>query len=190
MLGTLDFTGSLRTGLPCSLLLRRFVFRKAEASAKQVTGDEPQGTMGRVQAAVVSFPPSFARTFSSKERRLGTRQAPLYFFLEHSLAMPLKLFPINPQLSPQGAYLFEACLMGWGEGGLFDLAKMMVSVLYQTTIMPSRKALNWTWSWRSKSWRSKTRCEPPGYDQHWLTIPDQYTLTVTVTIILTQSIVY
>ena len=40
-----------------------------------MTGDEPQGTMGRVQTAgVVSFPPSFARTFSSKERRLGTRQ--------------------------------------------------------------------------------------------------------------------
>ena len=44
------------------LLLRRFVFRMAEASAKRGTGDEPQ-------------PPSFARTFSSKERRLGTRQA-------------------------------------------------------------------------------------------------------------------
>ena len=45
-----------------------------------MTGYEPQGTMGRVQTAgeavslVVSFPPSFARTFSSKERRLGTRQ--------------------------------------------------------------------------------------------------------------------
>ena len=62
-----------------SLLLRRFVFRMAEASAKRVTGDEPQGTMGKVQTAgevspVVPFPPSFARTFSSKERRLGTRQ--------------------------------------------------------------------------------------------------------------------
>ena len=34
-----------------SLLLRRFVFRMAEASAKPVTGDEPQGTMGRVQTA-------------------------------------------------------------------------------------------------------------------------------------------
>ena len=34
-----------------SLLLRRFVFRMAEASAKRVTGDEPQGTMGRVQTA-------------------------------------------------------------------------------------------------------------------------------------------
>ena len=32
-----------------SLLLRRFVFRMAEASAKR--GDEPQGTMGRVQTA-------------------------------------------------------------------------------------------------------------------------------------------
>ena len=46
----------------------------AEASAKRVIGDEPQGTMGRVQTAVVFFPPSFARTFSWKERRLGTRQ--------------------------------------------------------------------------------------------------------------------
>jgi len=34
-----------------SLLLRRFVFRMAEASAKRVSGDEPQGTMGRVQTA-------------------------------------------------------------------------------------------------------------------------------------------
>ena len=33
------------------LPLRRFVFRRAEASAKQVTGDKPQGTMGRVQTA-------------------------------------------------------------------------------------------------------------------------------------------
>ena len=32
-----------------SLLLRRFVFCMVEASAKQATGDEPQGTMGRVQ---------------------------------------------------------------------------------------------------------------------------------------------
>ena len=34
-----------------SLLLRRFVFRVAEASAKRVTGDEPQGTMGRSRNA-------------------------------------------------------------------------------------------------------------------------------------------
>ena len=32
-----------------SLLLRGFVFRMPEASAKRLTGDEPQGTMGRVQ---------------------------------------------------------------------------------------------------------------------------------------------
>ena len=36
---------------PSSLLLRCFVFRMAEASAKRVTGDTPQGTMGRVQTA-------------------------------------------------------------------------------------------------------------------------------------------
>ena len=63
-----------------SLLLRRLVFR--EASAKRVTGDEPQGSMGRVQSPVVSFPSSFARTFSSKERRLGTRQVLLWVIIE------------------------------------------------------------------------------------------------------------
>ena len=54
---------------------------QAEASPKQVTGDEPQGNMGRgtdgrrsAVSPVVSFPPSFAHTFLSKERRLGTRQ--------------------------------------------------------------------------------------------------------------------
>ena len=70
-----------------SLLLRRFVFRMAEASAKRVTGDEPQGTMGRVQTA--GFPPSFARTFSSKERRLGTRQLrPSPLTLDHIQCIP------------------------------------------------------------------------------------------------------
>ena len=34
-----------------SLLLRRSVFRMAEASAKRVTGDEPQGTMGSLLPA-------------------------------------------------------------------------------------------------------------------------------------------
>ena len=61
---------TLSVVLNISLLLRRFVFRMAEASAKRVTGDESQGTMGRVQ----TVPPSFPRTFSSKERRLGKRQ--------------------------------------------------------------------------------------------------------------------
>ena len=76
-----------------SLLLRRFVFRMAEASAKRVTGDEPQGTMGRVQTA--SFPPSFARTFSSKERRLGTRQQWLCFVSEEEGAFHLRKKPGN-----------------------------------------------------------------------------------------------
>ena len=48
-----------------------------------MTGDEPQGTVRRVQTAgeapdvspVVSFPTALARTFLSIERRLGTRQA-------------------------------------------------------------------------------------------------------------------
>ena len=45
------YTGAERPLCHASLLLRRFVFRMAEASAKRVTGDEPQGTMGRVQTA-------------------------------------------------------------------------------------------------------------------------------------------
>ena len=51
-----------------SLLLRRFVFLKVEASDCRWTArDHGKGTDGR-------RPPSFARTFSSRERRLGTRQ--------------------------------------------------------------------------------------------------------------------
>ena len=40
-----------------------------------------------IVSAVVSFPPSFARTFSSRERRLGTRQS-LYKDM-----LPLKIYP-------------------------------------------------------------------------------------------------
>ena len=39
-----------------SLLLRRFVFRMAEARAKRVTGDEPQGAMGRVPSSPSRLP--------------------------------------------------------------------------------------------------------------------------------------
>ena len=52
-----------------------------------MTGDEPQGTMGRVQTAgevspVVSFPPSFARTSretSGYEAALGSLRSPKFF---------------------------------------------------------------------------------------------------------------
>ena len=67
-----------------SLLLRCFVFRKVEASDWWWTArDHGKGTV----SAVVSFPPSFARTFSSRERRLGTRQS-LYKDM-----LPLKIYP-------------------------------------------------------------------------------------------------
>ena len=59
-----------------------------------MTGDEPQGTMGRVQT-VVSIPPSFARTVSSKERRLGTRQVLLIVIEVPSVKRKLSL---NPRL--------------------------------------------------------------------------------------------
>ena len=60
-----------------SLLLRRFVFRNVEASDWWWTArDHGKGTDSRRSDVwpVVSFPPSFARTFSSRERRVGTRQ--------------------------------------------------------------------------------------------------------------------
>ena len=57
-----------------SLLLRRFVFRMEEASAKRVTGDEPQGTMERVQTARPLSPSRLPLRARFKERRLGTRQ--------------------------------------------------------------------------------------------------------------------
>ena len=55
-------------------------FSHGEASAKRVTGDEPQGTMGRVQMAGEArlarclLPAFLCAHISSKERRLGTRQ--------------------------------------------------------------------------------------------------------------------
>ena len=79
----------------------------------RVTGDEPQGTMGRVQTAsdsrpswkqdlpdvspVVSFPPSFARTFSSKERRLGTRQllAPVVQTVDSAIHWIIHHYPVD-----------------------------------------------------------------------------------------------
>ena len=66
---------------PCKsrLFLRRFGFCMAEASAKRVTGDEPQGAMGRVQTPgeATSRPLSPSRLplrARFKERRLGTKQ--------------------------------------------------------------------------------------------------------------------
>ena len=66
--------GKIAVNALLQLLLRRFVFRMAEASAKRVTGDEPQGTMGRVQLSPSRLP--LRARF--KERRLGTREALLH----------------------------------------------------------------------------------------------------------------
>ena len=60
-----------------SLLLRRFVFRMAEASAKRVTGDEPQGTMGRVQTAGEAPTRSCVVFLAKKSRQLSPSRLPL-----------------------------------------------------------------------------------------------------------------
>ena len=61
---------TLKKRLTTSLLLRRFDFQMAEVGAKRewLVMNRKRPWEG------VSFPPSFARTFLSKERRLGTRQ--------------------------------------------------------------------------------------------------------------------
>ena len=55
------------------LLSWRFVFRKVEERLV-MNRKGPWEGYRRQAKPVVSFPPSFARTFSSRERRLGTRQ--------------------------------------------------------------------------------------------------------------------
>ena len=52
----------------------RFSHGRGERETR-VTGDEPQGTMGRVQTAGVSFPPSFART-SKRDVWVRGREGP------------------------------------------------------------------------------------------------------------------
>ena len=50
------------------------------ARKRRATGDEPQGTMGRVQTVgspVVSFPPSFARAIETSGYEAGLRQSSL-----------------------------------------------------------------------------------------------------------------
>ena len=93
-----------------SLLLRRFVFRMAEASAKRVT----RLVMNRKgpwegYRRVVFFPPSFARTFSWKERRLGTRQDH-----DHSTSksmfssfVPIPHFPWKKMVTPKKKFIFS-----------------------------------------------------------------------------------
>ena len=49
----------------------RFSHGRVEASAKRVTGDEPQGTMGRVQS-----PSRLPLRACFKERSLGKRRPP------------------------------------------------------------------------------------------------------------------
>ena len=95
---------------PCKnrLFLRRFVFCMAEASAKRVTGDEPQGAMGRVQTPgeATSRPLSPFRLplrARFKERRLGTRQVLLVnqpYFLH---LLYCKLFPKETDLTLVGS---------------------------------------------------------------------------------------
>ena len=77
-----------------SLLLRRFVFLIVEASAKRVwlvmNRKRPWKGYRRRAKPIVSFPPSFARTFSSRERRLGTRQSQYHEFYQHKSAQTIR----------------------------------------------------------------------------------------------------
>ena len=82
-----------------------------------MTGDEPQGTMGRAKTAgevspVVSFPPSFARTFSSKERRLGTSMGSWYKAAETHCMTALTTFAENTHVA---LFLVLFCMLKFSE---------------------------------------------------------------------------
>ena len=68
-----SIVGTTQIEIVNQLLLRRFVFRIVEANAKRewLVMNRKRRWEG---SPVVSFPPSFAFTFSSRERRVGTRQ--------------------------------------------------------------------------------------------------------------------
>ena len=71
-----------------SLLLWRFVFRMAEASAKRVTGDEPQGTMGmkrETSGYEADLAPQYLTSKFTKRSNIHTRNTRTW----NSLQIPL-----------------------------------------------------------------------------------------------------
>ena len=82
----------------------RFSHRRGERETR-VTGDEPEETMGRV-ARPVSFPPSFAFTFSSRERRVGTRQVVIRHQYEISVLVSQTSFRGKPVVGSRNVGCF------------------------------------------------------------------------------------
>lgn len=79
-----------RLPTPQVLRCRTLVANKGELETR-VTGDEALGTTGRRKKRnVFSFPPSFRRNFTPRERRLGTRLGHIYCFLLGMIAMKMK----------------------------------------------------------------------------------------------------
>ena len=79
-----------RLPTPQVLRCRTLVANKGELETR-VTGDEALGTTGRRKKRnVFSFPPSFRRNFTPRERRLGTRLGHICCFLLGMIAMKMK----------------------------------------------------------------------------------------------------
>ena len=104
----------------------------------RVTGDEPQGTLRRVYGGrrsalpVVSFPPSFARTFSPKERRLGTGQGRgeavtfSLHFARHHLRAQTRTLPMGSAFKQGNVCIgqLRACLHGGGGPQVGEVARL------------------------------------------------------------------
>ena len=78
-----------QTELNSCLLFRRKQRRTRE---KRGSGDEAPGTMGR-RTTVFSFTTFFARKFTLRERRLGTRQIQVH---NHVTLVKFKRNPLKP----------------------------------------------------------------------------------------------
>ena len=77
---------------PSSLFLRRFVFSTAQRLVTKRKG------LWEGVSSVFSFPPSAASKFSSRERRLGTRQLPVQDFIQ---TYTPTVFTMKPQINLQ-----------------------------------------------------------------------------------------
>ena len=100
-----SIVGTTQIEIVNQLLLRRFVFRIVEANAKRewLVMNRKRRWEG---SPVVSFPPSFAFTFSSRERRVGTRQVVTRHQYEISVLVSQTSFRVKPVVESRNVGCF------------------------------------------------------------------------------------
>ena len=117
-----------------SLLLRRFVFRIAEASAKRVTGDEPQGTMGRVQTAGEArcLLPAFLCAHIFIERETSRHEAARLVLILRTIAR--HVVPCSWSLGGDSSNIREALYSLQIKGFFFLIAKRRISQCFKRSL--------------------------------------------------------